>query len=75
MTELDKPLKRQIRIDAVAKPINVTIHKGGMEMAVAGSRMKIYAPWEDVIKVMTTPLNVPSPLHQRPMLLLQREAK
>lgn len=73
-SKLKGVIKRQLALRDVSAPVVLTIGENGVDMAVAGFQTKISGSWETIAKALTTPTNVPSILHQRPLEFLKHQA-
>jgi hypothetical protein len=72
--KFSRPIKRSIRIPEIDADINLIMDGMGIEMAVAGQKLKIVASWERLAGACQTPTNVPSFLEGRPVELLRYQA-
>jgi hypothetical protein len=74
VVKFSRPIKRSIRIPEIDADINLIMDEAGIEMSVAGQKLKIVASWERLAGACQTPTNVPSYLEGRPVELLRYQA-
>ena len=64
-------LSRLVKVYGIERPVVVTINRNGLTLKVKGSKTPVEATWQAVVLASSTPSNVPSKLHGRPLEFLQ----
>jgi hypothetical protein len=66
-------LKRRIRVYGIESDILIELNSQGLSFKAPGTKLGVYATWQQVVEACDTPANVPSKHQGRPLEFLKSQ--